>query len=150
MRICVLFMVGLMATGSIISCKSDESAVKEAEEKVFVIHDDVMGKMGDIMKLKKQLNQRVATIDSIGQAGSAAGTIQADEEHAQAMRLRKNLTDADSVMMAWMSGYNGDTLSKLPTDGAMRYLSDQKDQIDDVKTKVNSSIEQARTFLGKN
>ncbi len=149
MRICVLFMFGLLATGSIISCKSGESAVKEAEENVFAIHDDVMGKMGDIMKLKKQLGQRVAAIDSISQAGSAAGTIQADEERAQAMRLRKNLTDADSVMMAWMSGYNGDTLSKLQTDGAMKYLSDQKDQIDDVKTKVNSSIEQARTFLGK-
>lgn len=150
MRICVLFVAGLLAVSSVVSCKSDETAVKEAEEKVFAIHDDVMGKMGDMMKLKKQLNQRVTTIDSIGQAGSAAGTLRADEERAQAMRLRKNLTDADSLMMAWMSGYNGDTLTKLPTDGAMQYLSAQKDQIDDVKTKVNSSIEQARAFLGKN
>ena len=150
MRICVLFVAGLLAVSSVIGCQSDEKAVKEAEEKVFAVHDIVMGKMGDIMTLKKQLNQRVAAIDSASQAGSAAGTIQADDERAQAMRLRKNLTDADSVMMAWMSGYNGDTLAKLPTDGAMRYLSAQKDQIDDVQTKVNSSIEQARAFLGKN
>ena len=150
MRTSVLFMVGMLAAGSVVSCKSDESAVKETEEKVFAIHDDVMGKMGDIMKLKKQLSQRVATIDSTSQVGSATGTLQADEIREEAMRLLKNLTDADSVMMAWMSNYNGDTLSKLPTDGAMRYLSDQKDQIDDVKTKVNSSIEQARAFLGKN
>ena len=150
MRTCVLFVGSMLVVGPLVSCQSDEKAVKEAEDKVFAIHDDVMGKMGDMMKLKKQLNQRVATIDSTRQTGSAAGTLQADEERAQAMRLRKNLTDADSVMMGWMSGYNGDTLTKLPTDGAMRYLSDQKDQIDDVKTKVNSSIEQARAFLGKN
>ncbi len=149
MRICVLFLAGLMAAGSIVSCKSDESLIKEAEDDVFAIHDDVMGKMGDMMKLRKQLNQRVAAIDSTSQAGSAASTLQADEERAQAMRLRQNLSDADSVMMAWMSGYSSDTLTKLPTDGAIRYLSDQKDQIDDVKTKVNSSIEQARLFLGK-
>lgn len=150
MRIGVLFIAGLLAVGGVAGCKSDENAVKEAEEKVFAVHDDVMGKMGDIMTLKKQINQRVATIDSTKEAGSAAGTLRTDEEREQAMRLRKNLTDADSVMMAWMSGYNGDTLTKLPADKALQYLSAQKDQIDDVKTKVNSSIEQARAFLGKN
>jgi len=150
MRIGVLFVAGLLAVGGVVSCKSDENAVKEAEEKVFAVHDDVMGKMGDIMTLKKQINQRVATIDSTKEAGSAAGALRTDEEREQAMRLRKNLTDADSVMMAWMSGYNGDTLTKLPADKALQYLSAQKDQIDDVKTKVNSSIEQARAFLGKN
>ena len=52
-------------------------------------------------------------------------------------------------MMDWMAQYNGDTLEKLPSDEALRYLNAQKDQITDVKTKVNSSIEQARQFLGK-
>ena len=149
MRICVLFMAGLLAVGSVVSCKSDENAVKKAEEDVFAIHDDVMGKMGDMMKLKKQLNQRVTAIDSTSQTGSAASTLQADEERAQAMRLRKDLTDADSVMMAWMIDYKADTLVKLSNDDAMQYLSAQKEKIEDVKTKVNSSIEQARDFLGK-
>jgi len=49
-----------------------------------------------------------------------------------------------------MSRYNGDTLAKLSPDDALRYLSEQKDQITDVQTKVNTSIDQARQFLGKN
>ncbi|MBC3789750.1 viral A-type inclusion protein [Spirosoma utsteinense] len=128
------------------ACQSDEEAVKKAENDVFALHDEVMPKTDDVMKLRKQLNKRIASLDSV--QASAAGTIRSDEEKEQARLLVRNLSNADSLMMNWMSRYNGDTLAKLSTEDALRYLSEQKDKITDVKTKLNSSIDQARQFLG--
>jgi|SRR5919202_408898 hypothetical protein len=131
------------------SCKSDEETIKQAENEVFALHDEVMPKMDDLMKLRKQLNQQISLIDSLKATGSAAATLRSDEEKEQAIRLRRNLNEADSLMYYWMDHYVGDTLAKLSTDEALRYLADQKEKITDVKTKYNSSIEQAREFLGK-
>lgn len=131
------------------ACQSGEDAVKQAENGVFAIHDEVMPKIDDVMKLRKQLNQRISAADSASAVGSAAGALRTDEEKDQARLLSRNLTNADSLMMNWMSRYNGDTLAKLSPDDALRYLSDQKDQITDVKTKLNTSIDEARQFLDK-
>ncbi|GAB3015816.1 viral A-type inclusion protein [Spirosoma pulveris] len=139
----------LLVSRSFYACKSAEDTVKEAENEVFAIHDQVMPKIDDIMKLRKQLNQRITSLDSLKASGSTAATLRTDEEREQAQRLRTNLAVADSLMMDWMGRYNGDTLAKLSSDDALRYLNGQKDQITDVKTKVNTSIEQARQFLGK-
>lgn len=129
-------------------CNSGDE-VKEAENAVFAIHDEVMPKTSDILKLQKQLKQRMASLDSLKATGSAAATLRVDEEKQQTTRLSRNLKVADSLMMDWMSRYNGDTLTKLPSEQALNYLAAQKDQITDVKTKVNASIEQAKQFLGK-
>ena len=146
----VFSVAGLLLTGALFSaCQSDADAVKQAENDVFAIHDKVMPKIDDVMKLRKQLNQRIASLDSATATGSAVGTLRTDEEKQQVRLLSRNLTNADSLMMNWMSHYNGDTLAKLPPDDALRYLSDQKDQINNVQTKLNTSIDQARQFLGK-
>lgn len=131
------------------ACHSDDDKVKEAENDVFTIHDEVMPKIDDIMKLRKQLKIRITSLDSLKANGSASTTLRTDEEKEQASRLHRDLDVADSLMMDWMSKYNGDTLAKLPADEALRYLDGQRNQIIDVKTKVNTSIEQARQFLGK-
>ena len=131
------------------SCNSGQDAVKEAENDVFAIHDEVMPQTGNMMKLQKQLKQRMASLDSLKATGSAAATLRVDEDKEQAMRLSRSLKVADSLMMDWMGRYNGDTLAKLSSEEALNYLAAQKDQITDVKTKVNASIEQARQFLDK-
>ena len=146
----VYSIAGLLTVATfLLACKSDEDAVKKAENEVFTIHDKVMPKIDDVMKLRKRLNQRIVMLDSASVSGSAAGTLRTDEEKEQARLLSRNLTDADSLMMGWMSHYNGDTLTKLSPDDALRYLSDQKDQITNVQTKLNTSIDQARQFLDK-
>lgn len=146
----VSLITSLVVTGMLLgACQKGDDAVKQAENEVFAIHDEVMPKMGDMLKLRKQLNQRIASLDSAAASGSAAGTLRTDEEKEQARLLSRNLTDADSLMMNWMNQYKGDTLTKLPPDDALRYLSGQKDQITDVKSKFITSIDQARQFLGK-
>jgi prefoldin subunit 5 len=108
-----------------------------------------MPKLDDLLQLRKQLSQRIANLDSLKGTGSAAAAIRTTEEKHQATRLLQNLTVADSLMMNWMARYNNDTLARISTDDALRYLAAQKDQITDVKTKVNTSIEQAQQFLDK-
>jgi hypothetical protein len=131
------------------ACNSDEAAVKQAEEDVFALHDQVMPMYDDVMKLRKQLNNRISGLDSLQATGSAAGTLRTDEEKEQVRLLIRNLTEADSSMMHWMDNYEGDTLTKLSHDDALRYLDDQKDKITDVQTKLILSIEQARRYLAK-
>ena len=140
----------LMAAVAVWSCNGGKESVKAAENEVFAIHDEIMPKvMGDLVNLKKELSQRVTALDSVKANGSAAAVLRTDEEKEQAIQLNQNLTVADSLMNHWMAQYNGDTLDKLPSDQALYYLTTQKDIITDVKTKVNTSIEQARQFLGK-
>ncbi|MBD2755399.1 viral A-type inclusion protein [Spirosoma validum] len=144
-----IMIVGLLFTSSCWSCSSKGDEVKDTENEVFAIHDEVMPKMGNMLKLQKQLKLHIASLDSIKATGTASGTLRIDEDRDQAMRLSRNLKVADSLMMNWMSRYNGDTLAKLSSDEALKYLGAQKDQITDVQTKVNASIEQATQFLGK-
>ncbi|GAB4018956.1 BAR domain-containing protein [Spirosoma koreense] len=151
MRRLVLVVTGLfLLSGLFPGCTSDQDTVKEAENEVFDIHDEVMPKAGQIMKLQKQLKQRISSLDSLKASGSAATDLRSGEDKEQALRLSRDLTIADSLMMAWMTHYNGDTLAKLSSEEALKYLAAQKDQISDVKTRINTSIEQAKQFLGKN
>ena len=130
------------------ACNSQD-AVKEAENEVFAIHDEIMPKMDDLMKLKKELTTRISSLDSLKASGSASATLRVDEDKEQATHIKRNLVVADSLMMDWMSQYKGDTLAKLSSTEALNYLAAQKNQILDVKTKYNNSLEQARQFLGK-
>lgn len=133
--------------GLLLACTNSEDAVREAEDEVFTIHDQVMPRISDMMKLRKQLDQRIRVLDSTAATGSAAATLRTDEDNAQARRLSRDLVVADSLMVNWMAQYNNDTLAKLPSAEALRYLADQKNQIIDVRAKIITSIEQARRFL---
>ncbi|QJW90076.1 viral A-type inclusion protein [Spirosoma taeanense] len=128
---------------------SGEEAVKKAENDVFAIHDEVMPKLDDMMRMRKKLRQRIAALDSTAASGSASATLRTGEEQEQARRLLRDLTEADSLMMNWMTQYKNDTLTKLPSAEALRYLEQQKDKISDVKTKINTSLAQSRQYLDK-
>lgn len=132
--------------------KSDEDSVRQAEDEVFAIHNQVMPKIGDMMKLRHSLDQRIVQLDKLQQvkiASSGTSSQPINEEKGQAQLLVRSLIEADSVMTHWMTQYNGDTLAELPTDQALRYLEQQKEQINDVKAKVDISINQTNEFLSK-
>lgn len=145
MKKLVLPLVCLL-TGLIVSCNdsTQQEAIDKAEKEVFALHDEVMPKIDDIMKLRKQISQRITALDS-----AVTSTDQTNKEKEQAIRLNRQLSEADSLMMTWMSGYNGDTLKQLEPADAIRYLEQEKQKITDVKQKINGSIEQATKYLGK-
>ena len=131
------------------SCHTGQTdAVKDTEAAVFEIHDEVMPKMGEIMKLQKQLKQRMVAIDSLAGQETPSVALRTNEEKEQAMRLNRQLAQADSLMMDWMSNYKSDTLTALKPEQAIQYLEAEKQKITDVQKKTNNSIMDARQFLG--
>ena len=125
-------------------------AVKTAEAEVFKIHDEVMPRIDDVMKLRKQLSQRIAATDSTLAGGKTtpSESLRTDEDKEQAIRLNRRLAQADSLMMDWMSNYKGDTLALLKPEQAIQYLEAEKQKITDVQQKITSSIADAKQFLG--
>ena len=119
--------------------------IAKVEQEVLAVHDEVMPRISDIMKLKKELSVKLTALDSA--QGTPTETVRVDEQKAQVRQLVRRLTEADSLMMGWMSHYNGDTLKKLPEAEALRYLGEQKELINNAKSKINQSIEQAQTYL---
>lgn len=122
------------------------ASVEQLEKDVFAVHDEVMPRISEIMKLKKDLTAKLVTLDSMQQA-SPSGTVRLNEQKAQGRLIARRLTVADSLMMDWMHRYNGDTLKALPEADAVRYLNGQKESINDVKAKINQSISDARSYL---
>lgn len=141
--VAVALMVGWLGA----CADTGRPAVEQAEKDVLSIHDDVMPNMDDLVRVKRQLKIRLATLDSTAETGSAASALRLDEDRTQGRRLLRDLTVADSLMTNWMAQYRYDTLATLPTDEALRYLDQQKASITDVKTKVNESLEHTRQFL---
>ncbi|GHB77514.1 viral A-type inclusion protein [Persicitalea jodogahamensis] len=135
----LLFIVSLAA------CNKSAEQVKEIEEEVMAIHDQVMPKMSDIMSLKKQLSAKMVELDSLQQEGVSSTTLA--EQKMKAMELSQELTTADSLMMEWMYQYRGDSAKALPAGDALVYFRLEKDKITDVQKRTNQSLEAARDFL---
>ncbi|MBO0949095.1 viral A-type inclusion protein [Fibrella forsythiae] len=123
----------------------DGTPIDKAEKEVLAVHDEVMPRIDNVMKLKKELNGKLTALDSI--QGTPTETVRIDEQKAQLRQLVRHLTEADSLMMDWMGQYHGDTLKKLPEADALRYLAEQKQLINNAKAKINQSIQQAQTYL---
>ncbi|WP_338876815.1 viral A-type inclusion protein [Spirosoma sp. SC4-14] len=145
----ILQLVGIFSLAFLwVACnQSDEETVRQAENDVFAIHDDIMPLIDDVMKMRKVVKARIASLDSAKATGTA--TLRLDEERDQAQRIVRDLNVADSLMMRWMDQYKNDTIASLSTKDALRYLDQQKEQISDVKTKINNSLSEATTFMAK-
>jgi hypothetical protein len=128
------------------SCAQDKASVEDAEKEVFVIHDEVMPKMGQLMDLKTGLSKEIATIDSLTKI-SANDSLQKRKEEALALSLA--LTEADEGMMDWMHNYNGDSLKALSDTEALNAMSAEKTKISAVREKMIAGIKKAEEFLKK-
>lgn len=148
----ILSLVPVGATALLLSLtacsNTGDEQLQNTEKEVFAIHDEVMPRLDEVMKLRKQLTQRIDSLDKAGTTTQeAAATVQTDDEKAQAILLSKHLKEADSLMMDWMSRYNADTLKQLEPEQGLRYLEQEKEKITNVKSKINTSIEEARKYL---
>ena len=124
-----------------ISCK-DEKKTQEGPtqmEKVMIIHDEVMPKMGALSKLVAELKAKV-------------DTTKAGQEYEAAM---KDLQKANESMMDWMMGF-GDRFDsdeilhgKELTDQKKEWLNEEEVKVNALKEQINQSIEKAEKLLDK-
>ena len=124
-----------------VSCgEQKKSAKDQLKEKVMAVHDEIMPKMGDIMKYKKELNVKINELTQIG----------ADENADEIDQLKKGVTDLDNShdeMMGWMHQYNNDFEGMVEKE-VMDYLNDQMKKIEDVAKTTNAALKTAEELLG--
>ena len=113
---------------------------KALYDKMMSVHDEIMPKMGDLMRYKRLIRERleVLTRDSIANAEEIA-------------TLRKSLTDLDNAhdgMMDWMHKFNRN-FEDMTKEEIMQYLEGELEKIETVGKMTNKAMEEARKALGE-
>lgn len=117
-----------------------------AATEVMAMHDSVMLKMGVMMQLSDAIRVRIVTLDSISKAEGEASGNQADAIK-KANVLVTELDQAQEEMMSWMHQFRPDTLDDMTKENAAHYIEEQRELILEVKSKMETSIQNAQFFL---
>lgn len=113
--------------------KNTEQVQDSSVESIMSVHDDLMGKMSEMMALQSSL-------DSLAK-------VSADSVNLK--NLSHDLQLSDNAMSDWMSGYSLDSVNEKKGDDLKAYLEMQGKKILEVKSLTNSSIDKAKKALGK-
>ncbi len=120
------------------TAQEEVSDLKKLEEKswqeVMDIHDEVMPRMGEINRLKRNISKQLKSAEESLQTETAAKMKEAVDK----------LEEADKMMMDWMSSFsNGYTNVQKEGDHKkiMEYLEMEKGNITEVKNAMLGSIE---------
>ncbi|MEK6479734.1 hypothetical protein WJR50_19480 [Catalinimonas sp. 4WD22] len=136
------------------SSETDEKYARAQEiyQEAIAVHDEVMPRMDEIMRLKSLLNER---IEGLQQKGEEINTDSL--QHMQ--EIVQKLEEADEAMMQWMRNVkqvpevekepsaDAETARLSDTTNLIQVQQEQKAAIEHVKTQMESSIKEARTFL---
>lgn len=105
---------------------------------VFAVHDEVMPKMGEMMKLKKQLLDKTADLTD-------------STEIIQLRALAKDLDEAQSGMMVWMREWSKTAQphieEKTSEEDRDAFFTAEMEKVEKVKTDINASIAAAEEVL---
>lgn len=152
----ILQLLPLLALLSIMSCSksSEHSGMNHGAERtqeegpnqalynqMMDVHDEVMPKMDDIMKLKRELQEQIANTPDM-----------MVERKQELERVISNLDSASTSMMNWMHRiHEFDPLAdSVDQEKAREYLESEMEEIRKVKELINESIEKAKSEAGKN
>jgi hypothetical protein len=130
-----IFKLSLMLFAFLmISCESKEKEVEKLKTETIAIHDEVMPKMDDIMKLKKSLK---AEQDSVS-----------TEKSTDIQQMIISLENSDRAMMNWMRNYDPQ-MEGMSDEEKIEYLKKQKASIHEVSEQMKSSISEAENYLNQ-
>ena len=131
-----LFTLAILLCAALVGCGNDNKEIEtKLNEEVMAVHNEVMPKMGEASRLKRQLDAFKKSIpdDSVTLKVSLIKTI---------MELSKS----EDMMSDWMANY------KYPNPAAKHedlvlYLKAQKDSIKQVSDAMYMSLAIAKGFL---
>ena len=138
---------GLLLVLALAACDKGQNSTSEPAEtdnpnqvlydQVMDVHDEVMPKMDEIMKLKRELQEQIANTPDM-----------VIERKEQLEKMISNLDSASAAMMNWMHEFNPlpDTTEQ---EKAREYLEGEMERIRNVKTLMLETIEKARETKGK-
>ena len=120
---------------------SCESAKDKLYNQVMAVHDEIMPKMGAIMKYKKQLNKKIDTLIEEGNDANA-------DKIAELTQAIADLDNSHEEMMNWMREFDND-FEGMVNEEVMEYLNNQKKKIENVGKVTNSALSNAEKILAK-
>ncbi len=140
----ILLTLTIVLSFTLVSCNKAPSKVvlefNSLFKNVMAVHDEVMPKMNEMSKLSTELKAKIDT--------TAAG-----KTYQKAL---DSLGKAHAVMMKWMEDFSNtfpyaeDRLKGKSTEEIIKdieALQNEKNKVDDVRSTVNGSIENATTVL---
>lgn len=133
---------------SLVGCttSSKNEAVAALDAEILHIHDEVMPQLEDLNHYAGEIRSKIVQLDSLQQEGVSSNTHA--EQRLKANDLLARLQEADSLMWAWMRGYEADSAKALADEAAtMRYFENEKQKILTVQEKTENSIREAQSFL---
>ncbi|TDI69093.1 MAG: hypothetical protein E2O88_05605 [Bacteroidetes bacterium] len=120
----------------------EQQQVKDLENKVLDIHDEVMPQMGTLVSLKEQLQAKNQTLSSSNHPDAYDQVILND-------LVITNLDQAHEEMMDWMRNYQRIDISG-DVNANRDYLQKEKAKIASVQGHVNNAIKSAQEALENN
>jgi len=104
------------------------------------VHDEVMPKMDNIMKLKRALQEQIEKSPDM-----------LEERKHDLENIISNLDSASNAMMSWMHRLHefNPLADSIDQEKAREYLESEMEEIKRVKELINESIEQAKTEVEK-
>ncbi|GAB3332815.1 hypothetical protein GCM10027429_12640 [Marivirga atlantica] len=138
MHLFTRFSICVLVAILFFSCETDKKSVEELQADVIEVHDEVMPKMDDIMKLKAQL--KLIKADT--------AEVLPSDELILVNNLIDNLEKADKSMMNWMRNYDS-LMEGMSEEEKLTYLMKEEAAIKLVKQKMLSAISEAKIFLEK-
>ena len=126
----------LLFTGFLFNCASNdkESLYKE----VITVHDEVMPKMEQVSKLSQDLKAKAQSISS-----------NPSSDKSSLVPINKSIEDLNNAsrsMMKWMREFNT-SYDTLPEEVSIKYLKEEKLEIDQVKKDMIKAIEHRKKQL---
>jgi uncharacterized protein YoxC len=123
------------------SCEEKKKEAKDVlYDQVMEVHDEIMPKMGDIMKYKKQLKSKVDALAENAEVNS--------EKIGELQQAITDLDNSHEEMMAWMREFNPD-FEGMVSEEIMKYLVEQKAKIERVGKETYAALKQAEELLNE-
>jgi hypothetical protein len=101
-------------------------------DKVMDVHDEVMPKMDDMYKLKKELEEKIA---------STPGMVEEKKKEIETTIVK--LDSASEGMMVWMREFNP-IPDSLGEEKAREYLENEMEKVKKVREDILEAIEKAK------
>jgi hypothetical protein len=101
-------------------------------DQVMDIHDEVMPSMGEIARLKRELNEEIKNSPDM-----------VAEKKAELEMVISNLDSASNAMMDWMHTFNP-LPDSIDQETAREYLETEMEKIKKVRDLMNESIEKGQ------
>lgn len=112
------------------SCnQAEEKLSQELNNQVLELHDQLMGKTEDLVKLKSRLDSLTLGKDSVN-----------------VHKIIESLNRADESMMDWMHHFSVDSLRKMDVLNKISFLKKQLEELKNLEKSTDSSVHAAKTY----